>query len=369
MFWIVFQDTEVLLAQLEIDQGAVDQVREIVEAEEAVMKRETQIVQDYADECQQDLASVIPALQSAIDSLNTLNKKDISEVRVYLRPPALVNLVMSAVCTLFQMKPDWATAKQLLGDPLFLTKMFDFDKNSVPEKTFYKLKKYTKHADFNPDAVGLVSLACMSMCKWVLALEHYHEVYKMAKPKQRKVEDAQEALQMARDSLAKKQASLQKIQDHLKDLQQQYTDSVNQREGLKERKELTKLRLSRASVLIGALSDEKVRWAEGVADLDFKLKGLVGDVLVSAGAVAYLGAFNTKYRNELISQWLTLCNDSAIPIALDYEFTKSMSDPTQILRWQTEGLPQDSHSTENAIIVKKGRRWPLLIDPQGQASK
>ncbi len=48
------------------------------------------------------------------------------------------------------------------------------------------------------------------------------------------------------------------IQDHLKMLQQQYQDSVNQREGLKERKVLTGLRLQRASVLIAALSDEKV---------------------------------------------------------------------------------------------------------------
>ena len=38
-----------LLEQLKKDQEAVDQVREIVEAEEAEMKKETQIVQDYAD--------------------------------------------------------------------------------------------------------------------------------------------------------------------------------------------------------------------------------------------------------------------------------------------------------------------------------
>ncbi len=38
-----------LLQQLEKDQEAVDQVREIVEAEEQVMKKETQVVQDYAD--------------------------------------------------------------------------------------------------------------------------------------------------------------------------------------------------------------------------------------------------------------------------------------------------------------------------------
>ena len=41
----------------------------------------------------------------------------------------------------------------------------------------------------------------------------------------------------------------------------------------------------------------------------------------------------------------------------------------QVLKWHTESLPDDTLSTENAVIVKKGRKWPLLIDPQGQAFK
>ena len=78
-------------------------------------------------------------------------------------------------------------------------------------QVYHKLKKYSKHPDFTPEKVNLVSEACQSMCQWVLALEHYHEVYKMAKPKQRRVEEAKEALDLAQKNLAQKQASLQKV--------------------------------------------------------------------------------------------------------------------------------------------------------------
>jgi dynein heavy chain len=37
--------------------------------------------------------------------------------------------------------------------------------------------------------------------------------------------------------------------------------------------------------------------------------------------------------------------------------------------WTITGLPNDSFSIENGIIMSKARRWPLCIDPQGQANK
>lgn len=37
--------------------------------------------------------------------------------------------------------------------------------------------------------------------------------------------------------------------------------------------------------------------------------------------------------------------------------------------WNTCGLPRDRVSTENAILVTKAERWPLMIDPQEQANR
>ena len=34
-----------------------------------------------------------------------------------------------------------------------------------------------------------------------------------------------------------------------------------------------------------------------------------------------------------------------------------------------DGLPRDSFSIENAIIMSNSSRWPLMIDPESQANK
>ena len=58
-----------------------------------------------------------------------------------------------------------------------------------------------------------------------------------------------------------------------------------------------------------------------------------------------------------------------VPFSPNFSFCDFMVDPTKVREWNIQGLPSDSFSTENGVIVSRGRRWPLMVDPQGQAIK
>lgn len=50
----------------------------------------------------------------------------------------------------------------------------------------------------------------------------------------------------------------------------------------------------------------------------------------------------------------------------DFSLINILATPFEIRQWNTDGLPRDSVSIENAVFVTRGRRWPLMIDPQEQ---
>ena len=72
---------------------------------------------------------------------------------------------------------------------------------------------------------------------------------------------------------------------------------------------------------------------------------------------------------ESIKHWTKLCREKFIPVSKSFSLTATLGDPIEMRDWQVSGLPADIFSIENAIIAFNASRWPLMIDPQGQANK
>lgn len=90
-------------------------------------------------------------------------------------------------------------------------------------------------------------------------------------------------------------------------------------------------------------------------------------------SLAYLSnsfvLFQGEYRADITSLWMSRLVDQKVPHNLGASLIETLSDPVKVRSWQIAGLPKDSLSVENGVIVQFSRRWPLFIDPQGQANK
>ncbi|GFH07740.1 uncharacterized protein HaLaN_02583 [Haematococcus lacustris] len=89
-------------------------------------------------------------------------------------------------------------------------------------------------------------------------------------------------------------------------------------------------------------------------------------MLISAGVISYLGSFTMAYREQAVSKWVEQAAKYGIPRSAKFSLTASLGDPVKIRAWGIAGLPNDSFSIDNGIMVANARRWPLMIDPQTQ---
>ncbi|KAJ1518310.1 Dynein heavy chain 6, axonemal [Coelomomyces lativittatus] len=361
-------DVETLMIKIAQDQEMADGVKKVVEEEEKFVKEQALQTEAIAKEAQKDLDEALPVLEAAYKALDSLEKKDVAEMKAFAKPPEAVVMVMEAVCILFKVKPDWDSSKKLLGDPQFLRKIQEYDKDSLNDSIAKKLKKYLENPLFTPDAVEKVSKAARSMAMWVIAMDIYSRVNKEVEPKRKRLAEAQTSLDATQAKLAEKTKQLKEVEDQLQKLKEKYEESIFSKRELTDKMEQTTKRLERASKLTTALADEQVRWTSSVEILNKQLDEIVGNVFLGAACVAYFGAFTFSYRKELVSMWIAKCKELEIPVSETFSLTEQLGDPVQVREWNVQGLPADELSTENGILVTKGRRWPLMIDPQGQAN-
>jgi dynein heavy chain len=97
---------------------------------------------------------------------------------------------------------------------------------------------------------------------------------------------------------------------------------------------------------------------------------MIGDAVISAAFVSYIGPFSANFRGDLWQNtWLGDIKKNNIPFTAGIDPLNVLSDATDHATWSNQGLPADRVSLENASIVCESTRYPLIIDPQLQGIK
>ncbi|XP_070569551.1 dynein axonemal heavy chain 7-like isoform X2 [Ptychodera flava] len=382
---VASKEVDEIMVIIEKESIEVAKTEKIVKADEEVANKQAEAAKKIKDECDSDLAEALPILEAALAALDTLTQQDITIVKTMKSPPSGVRLVMEAVCILKGIKPDrvpdpsgsgkkiedyWGPSKRMLGDMKFLQSLHEYDKDNIAPNIIKIIRnKYIPNPEFEPEKIRNASTACEGLCKWVRAMNSYDKVAKIVAPKKASLKIAEGELATAMASLNKKRAALHEVQEKLRKLQEKLEANKQKKADLEFQVDLCTKKLERAEQLINGLGGEKARWGIAASDLGQLYINLTGDILISSGLVAYLGAFTANFRLQQLDQWAAEVKKVGIPCSPNFSLISSLGNPVAIRQWNIHGLPTDSFSVENGIIISNARRWPLMIDPQGQANK
>ena len=379
------EETTAKLIQIEKESVDVVATVETVSKEEKVASERANRTSTIKAECESDLAEALPLLNNALAALDTLKKSDIDTVKAMKNPPDGVKLVMEAVCVMKDIKPDrvpdpsgtgkmildyWKTSLKMIGDGKFLDSLKSYDKDNIAPHIIKKIRaQYLPNPEFKPEKVKNASSAAEGLCNWIIAMEAYDRVIKVVEPKQAALKAAEAELAETMAGLNEKRAMLKAVEERLAALNTELQELADKKDRLEKQVVSCKQQLERAEVLLSGLGGERQRWTDVALLMSKTYTNTTGDVLIAAGVIAYLGAFTKTYRLECIEDWTRWTQGLLIPCSELFSLKKVLGDPIKIRTWNIAGLPNDDFSINNGIMVQNARRWPLMIDPQGQANK
>ena len=160
---------------------------------------------------------------------------------------------------------------------------------------------------------------------------------------------------------------IKELEENIENYKKDYAILIAEVQNIKG--EMTKVveKVTRSQELLKNLSSERYRWEEGSKNFKEQMNCLFGDVLLSSAFLTYIGFFDHYYRMFLLSEWKFFIEQSFLKYRAEMSFIEFLSKPTERLQWTANQLPNDNLCVENAIVLSRYNRYPLVIDPSGQA--
>ena len=370
------------------EKQEAQKLKEIVEAKEMTASFEKSIAEKLEQECKEQLSKEVAKLEEAKKELAKIKEKDLVELRSYSKPPPAIRIIMEMLLILLGRKifideqikgktkvkiPNyWKSIQEMLKNLKKLrTDLEQYDKKRlpIPEDVIDQVNERLDalQAEKSPQQI---SGAMLGVYEWVETILAYDKVEKDIMPKKEALKEAKEELERKTEECKKSQEELRAIETKRDELETMFRKQNSEKESLKQAIADCQAKLIRAQELNDRLKGEKKSWSEKMKKLKEEESNLFGDIILSAGYAIYFGPYPKADRRRLLTQvWMPLLTKLEIPFTSDYEFSKIIGDPVTMMEWHAKHLPADIISEENAVMMAESKKWPFLIDPQGQGSK
>ncbi|CAH8501365.1 unnamed protein product [Schistosoma guineensis] len=372
---------------LELEQmnnAANDKLKQMVQDQQEAEKKKTmsQRLQEeltnqelYINEkrtlVMNELSQVEPAVAEAKQAVEGIRKRDIQEIRAMKNPPPVVKMAVESICLLLgEASTDWNQILKILVKDSFVPSIINFNTDDVTDSIRDTMKKkYISNPDYNFEKVNRASSACGPMVKWAIAQINYADILKKVEPLRNELKTLEAAATTNKEEAKNNEVTIAALEKSIAKYKEEYAVLISQAQAIKSDLATVEAKVARSVALIKSLSNERARWESSSETFKSQMSTIFGDCLLSAAFMAYAGYFDQHFRSRLFATWCQHLQSVGIHFRNDLALVEYLSNPDERLRWQANALPDDELCVENAIILRRFNRYPLIIDPSGQATE
>ncbi len=364
------------LQQMVKDQNEAETRKvEAVKLKEDLDER-NKVVDARREEAEADLANAEPALLAAQEAVKSIKKKHLDEMRALGNPPKNVKLTLEAVAIMIKgitdakKIPDWRALRTLLRGSSFISDVVGFDPHAlVPETRQLVQSKYLNVEDFNLETISRANRACGPLYQWLNSQVNFASIAERVAPLREEVEKLALESKSLSERHEKLTSEITELESSISTYKSEYAQLIKESEAIKGEMESVKSKCDRAATLLRSLSEEQIRWEDGRETFQLQMSSIVGDVLLASAFCVYSGYFDFRHRANLMLLWEDQLAERGITVKENLEIVEYLSSGSERIGWKANGLPDDTLCIENGIILSRFKRFPLIIDPSGQATE
>ncbi|VDL72361.1 unnamed protein product [Nippostrongylus brasiliensis] len=351
-------------------QKAEDEKRLSEQLQKELSAQLTQIAAKKT-EVQKDLSQVEPAVEEAQQAVKGIRKTQLVEVRSMASPPVMVKLALEAICILLgeNVGTDWKAIRGVMVKDDFMPRILAFDTDSITTDILKQMDKYVNNPDWDFDKVNRASQACGPMVKWAKAQLLYSGMLHKVEPLRNELKRLESDAKKKTTEGNEVKARIAQLEQSIAAYKEEYAQLIGQAESIKMDLATVQEKVGRSTELLSSLRSERDRWSGGCDGFAQQMDTLVGDALLSGAFLAYAGYFDQQLRDVLFHRWVDHVHGAGVKFRSDLARIEYLSTVDDRLQWQKNALPVDDLCSENAIMLHRFNRYPLIIDPSGQAAE
>ncbi|KAG3175685.1 hypothetical protein C6341_g9340 [Phytophthora cactorum] len=283
-----------------------ERIRVIMQRFRTAADEQILVTTEAQEQAQKELREPMNCLEEANRALLLVDRRHIVEIKSFVSPPPLVQLVLGAVCVLFQLESSWESARRLLlGDANFVQNLLQFNKDAVSAATLSKLEtEYLSDERFRREEVERQSVAAASIVGWVRAIHQYATSRQKVQPTLDKLQKAQGRLQLIMQEFQVSKDRVVEADGTWQTTQAAIDTATTKKEALKDEIASLGARCDSGDRAMEALKEDRKLQNEAASAISMR-RGFsltTWNALLSAGALAYASELSLSSRRDRVFQ-------------------------------------------------------------------
>jgi len=321
---------------------------------------------------EKQLYEVIPKMEEAKKAVTNLKIADLATIRSYKAPPESVKPCLLAMAALYGKLTKEVGDKEIMNfikKDDFISVIKNFQESDITDPVRRFLETIIKSPGWDHKKISTGSQVAGLISPWIESMLEFSNIQSSMAPLKNEIKQLGETKEKLENDFKKIEQDILDLEKSIENLKKIYEESVIESNTIKNSIQEVENKVARSEKLLENLSGEKNRWSEQMNDFQTQLNHLLGDTILSSSFLTYIGFYDAFYRKYLKSTWREQVKKYSILFTETLNEVEWLTKPNDAVNWQKCNLPSDDICLENATILQKFNRYPLIIDPANQATE